>query len=299
MIENEGFFYRLYELPMTEWDPYWDRIFTNSGIKEELLNYARLAKNIQPYQLSEQMLNIHGVILLYGPPGNGKTSLAMGFANRVSREYQKDKSNPDGAKCIYLNPNQESKWLGESQKRTQKVFQLVKDSAKEDTYTFCILDEAESLLINRDGLGGSDPSDVLKSVNLVLRELDELVAMPQVFLVATSNLTQVLDRAFMDRTDRNFFLDYPDIETRSRILRDSFKEMNAKVGTRLKTQGQQFEELVYKTQGLSGRRLRKLVIKAYLTDRKAAENPSKLELNEILQAIHHKGGNNAQDPSQN
>lgn len=295
-------FYKLHKIPKPEWDELWDRIFIKDGMKLELLSYGTIAKNIQSYNLSKKILNIHGVILLYGPPGNGKTSLAFGFANKVSRQYTQSKSlkcgaEKNGAKCIYINPHVESKWLGESQKRTQKVFKVIKKLAQKGTLTFCILDEAESLLTRRDTLSGSDPSDVFKSVNLVLRELDELVDMPNVFVVATSNITQALDSAFMDRTDRNFFIGYPDIEARSRILRDSFEEMNSKVKTKLKMEGQQFEELVYKTQGLSGRGIRKLVLKAYMKSQQAAENPSKLGIEEILKAAQDRGGKHAEDRS--
>ena len=72
---------------------------------------------------------------------------------------------------------------------------------------FC-LDEVESLTAARHA-AGNEPSDALRVVNALLTQLDQLRAYSNVVIFATSNLTQAIDLAFLDRADVKQFIGLP------------------------------------------------------------------------------------------
>lgn len=277
--------YKIFSLPKPEWEAYWKRIYTNKGIKQSLLNYAHFNRNINGCQVAKEVLDIHGIVFLYGPPGNGKTSLARGFSNRVAKDILK-KGCWESVKFIRWDHHLlGQKFLGDTPKLTEKVFHIVKETAEGGTFVCCLLDEIESLLMARQSLDEADPTDVFKTVNLVLTELDNFVDLPNVLFIGTSNISQALDPAFMDRIDYGLFIDYPNAHTRSAILKDSFRELNEKVGTDLKLKGDLFEELVHHTSGMSGRQIRKLVIHAYTNNSHAARNLRQVKMEDFLHSI--------------
>lgn len=281
--------YKIFSLPKPRWEAYWQRIYTNGGVKQGLLNYVHFNRNINGCKVAKEVLDIHGIVFLYGPPGNGKTSLARGFSNHVATHILQQEPSVRVKFIRWDHHFLGQKFLGDTPKLAKKVFQAVRETAGHGSFVFCLLDEIESLLIERRALDEADPTDVFKTVNLVLTELDNFVDLHNVLFIGTSNISQALDAAFMDRIDYSFFIDYPNTQTRSAILKDSFNELNKVVGTDLKLEGELFDELVEKTSGMSGRNLRKLVIHAYINNSHAARNLQEIKMEDFLESV---SGNN-------
>ena len=81
----EGFL-SLVELPDDAWRSRWDRIVAPDGLKERLLNFVLFSLRHRA-RLDPVGLPVHGLVVLSGPPGTGKTTLAGGLADRAAREF--------------------------------------------------------------------------------------------------------------------------------------------------------------------------------------------------------------------
>ena len=75
---------RLTELPDDDWRGRWERIIVAPGIKDRLLNYVLFTLRHRG-RTSDIGLGIHGLLVLSGPPGTGKTTLAGGLADEAGR----------------------------------------------------------------------------------------------------------------------------------------------------------------------------------------------------------------------
>ena len=107
---------RIRELPDDEWCDRWDRIFVADGIKDRLLN--ALVFNLRQRRRGTAVgLATHGLIVLAGPPGTGKTTLAGGLADQAARVLA------DGPLLfVDINPHAfPSQLLGESQRSVARL----------------------------------------------------------------------------------------------------------------------------------------------------------------------------------
>jgi SpoVK/Ycf46/Vps4 family AAA+-type ATPase len=93
-----------------------------------------------------------------------------------------------------------------------------------------VIDEIESLTRSREASlgGGGEPSDALRAVNALLTQLDRLKRHPNVLVLATSNLTQAIDAAFVDRADLKMYIGLPNLTARYEILCSCVTELAAK-----------------------------------------------------------------------
>jgi SpoVK/Ycf46/Vps4 family AAA+-type ATPase len=120
-----------------------------------------------------------------------------------------------------------SKWFSESGKQIKEMFDDVRKLASAPGAFVCILiDEIESISISRTSLfKGSEPSDSIRAVNVLLTQIDQIRELPNVLILATSNLPETVDMAFMDRVDRKFQLGPPSHKAKREILFAGIREL--------------------------------------------------------------------------
>ncbi len=180
-------------------------------------------------------------ILLYGPPGSGKTLLARAVANE------------SGANFISIKgPEIFSKWVGESEKHIRDIFRRARQVAP----AIIFFDEIDALAPLRGLEVGTRVSENI--VSQILTEMSGLEDMQNVVVIAATNRPDILDPALMrpGRFDRQVLVPAPDEEARLEILKIHTKEMPLK--------GVDMKPIAKETEGYSGADLEALVREAGL-----------------------------------
>jgi len=108
-----------------------------------------------------------------------------------------------------------------------KLFDEIKSLVQNKKALICILvDEVESLAHARKlCINGSEPSDSIRVVNALLTQLDQIKRYPNVLIMTTSNMTEAIDLAFVDRADIKQYLGYPCTEAIYSIYRSCLNEL--------------------------------------------------------------------------
>lgn len=88
-----------------------------------------------------------------------------------------------------------------------------------------LIDEVESITFSRSALSSAEPSDSMRVVNAVLTQIDQLQRYPNVLILTTSNLSQSIDSAFVDRADLKQFIDYPSSVATFHIFKSAIMEL--------------------------------------------------------------------------
>ena len=123
-----------------------------------------------------------------------------------------------------------SKWFSESGKLVSRLFDRIREMVEDDPDCLvCVLvDEVESLAAARSaGTGGAagEPSDAVRAVNSLLTSIDRLRQYGNVIVMTTSNISQNVDVAFVDRADVKQYVGLPVLEARYEILRSCVLEL--------------------------------------------------------------------------
>jgi SpoVK/Ycf46/Vps4 family AAA+-type ATPase len=125
-----------------------------------------------------------------------------------------------------------SKWFSESGKLIARLFDRIRELVEDEPDAlFCVLiDEVESLAGSRTAStkSGSEPSDAIRAVNSLLTSLDSIRQYRNVLILTTTNLTDCVDSAFVDRVDWMVKIDLPNEHARYEILRGCIIELNKK-----------------------------------------------------------------------
>jgi len=269
---------RTRELPDDDWDKYWSRIYVDEGIKQKLLNFGRFERTVDTSGLDRMTVAHHGTVLLAGPPGTGKTSLAKGAANELARWLD--------IPVVFTQIEVQrlfSSGLGDTPKLVEAAFKsVIRTAEQKDVFQVVLVDEVESLFSNRSMLTGeTDPFDLVRAVNLSLELIDQIAEVPNVFVIGTSNHPDAVDNAFYDRTDDQLYIGNPTPEHRVAIFRDVFEHLDNAFGTSLGMDIDEGENLIELSEGLSGRRIRKTVLTALSRNSRIIADPSQLERADI------------------
>ncbi|MGQ9624072.1 MAG: CDC48 family AAA ATPase [Candidatus Bathycorpusculaceae bacterium] len=150
-------------------------------------------------------------ILLYGPPGCGKTLLARAVATESEANF-----------ITIKGPEVFSKWVGESEKAIREVFRKARMAAP----AVIFFDEIDSLAPRR-GLGFADSGVTERVISQLLTEMDGIVTLEDIVVIAATNRPDIVDPAVLrpGRFDRLIYVPEPDEKTRHQIFRIYTKNM--------------------------------------------------------------------------
>lgn len=188
-------------------DVTWDDIGALDEVRDEL-SLAILQPIAHPERFAALGLSMPAGVLLYGPPGCGKTLLAKAIAHE------------SGANFISIKgPELLDKYVGESERLVRQVFQRARASSP------CVVffDELDALAPRRSNGARSDGSNGVSErvVNQLLTEMDGLDTRRNVFVIAATNRPDIIDPAMLrpGRLDKLLYVPLPQASERHQILK--------------------------------------------------------------------------------
>ena len=220
--EEEMVVCEMLPLPHVSLQGSWESIIVPPSMKRNLLQYASTALLFTQKQISSTLISWNRVLLFHGPPGTGKTTLCKACAHQLAIRHS-------GGYLVEIHAHSLfSKWFSESGKLIAALFtKLINAVQEEPTLLFSILvDEVESLANSRStSKNATEPSDAIRAVNSLLTGLDRLKHYPNILIFTTTNMTQLVDSAFVDRTDLQQYMGPPTLPARYEILRSCLMEL--------------------------------------------------------------------------
>jgi len=146
-------------------------------------------------------------LLLYGPPGCGKTLLGAATASEIAGYF----INVDAASMM-------SKWLGEAEKNVSKLFKMARDHAeKEGLAVILFIDEVDSLLGTRNSEIGGE----IRTKNQFLTEMDGINGKGKdlkLYVIGATNKPWSLDWPFLRRFQKRIYVSLPTLEARQNLF---------------------------------------------------------------------------------
>ena len=269
------------ELPNEDLTRAWESVIVPNDVKERLVAQSVLALQIRQHIPFERM-PIHGLIVLAGPPGTGKTTLARGLASKVDQALPNAKT-----RFLEVDPHAlTSAAFGQSQKEVSKLFHERIPEFAEDRPCVVLLDEVETIAPERQHMSfEANPVDAHRATDAALAGIDALTRnYRNVLLVATTNFKNAVDRALLSRADWIEEIGPPAAEARAAIIGDvleAFAQSWPGVG-KLKSEIGSF---VVASEGLDGRGLRKALLAALASSIETAKDPNRVKVQDVLQAI--------------
>ena len=190
----------------------WENVGGLKELREELY-YDIVLPIINPQKLQLVGISKAAGVLLYGPPGCGKTLLAKAVANEAKANFISIKG-----------PELLNKYVGESERAIRSLFIRAKNSSP------CIIffDELDALVPKRSNENNNSSERV---VNQLLTEMDGLEDRKQIFIIAATNRPDIIDPAMLrpGRLDKLLYVPLPDYEDRCSILETITKNLKLSI----------------------------------------------------------------------
>jgi len=215
-------------------------------------------------------------ILLFGPPGCGKTMLAAAVANEVDGVFM----HVDAASIM-------SKWLGEAEKKVKRLFEKARRIASEGKPAIIFIDEVDALLgVYEHEVGGE-----IRVRNQFLKEMDGLQdksSKIHVYVIAATNKPWRLDEPFIRRFQKRIYIPPPDFNARLELFKLYTKGLKLADDVDLR-------KLAEMTEGYSGSDIKDIVMEAHLrTVRELFEKtggegePRPITMQDFLEALRNR-----------
>jgi proteasome-associated ATPase len=168
-------------------------------------------------------------VLLYGPPGCGKTLIAKAVANSLAKQVAAsraaaapdEEAEPGEAKSYFLNikgPELLNKFVGETERHIRLIFQRAREKASEGTPVIVFFDEMDSIFRTRGSGVSSDVETTI--VPQLLSEIDGVEGLENVIVIGASNREDMIDPAILrpGRLDVKIKIERPDAEAAKDIF---------------------------------------------------------------------------------
>ncbi|MCS7097133.1 MAG: proteasome-activating nucleotidase [Candidatus Methanomethylicia archaeon] len=202
-------------------------------------------------------------VLLYGPPGCGKTLLAKAVANETNATFIRTV----GSELV-------KKYIGEGARIVKEIFALARRKAP----SIVFIDEIDAIGARRLGDVTSGEREVYRTLAQLLYELDGFEPRGNVKVIAATNRIDILDEALLrpGRFDRIIYVPLPNDEEREKIFKVHMKKLNLDEGTSIKI-------LVKETSGMTGADIMKICVEAGMNA--IRRNMDKITMSDFLKAI--------------
>ncbi|MGZ4475699.1 MAG: proteasome ATPase [Nocardioides sp.] len=183
------------------------------GEQIEMITDAVELPYLYPELFTEHELRPPKGILLYGPPGCGKTLIAKAVANSLAKKVAA-RTGSEG-KSFFLNikgPELLNKYVGETERHIRLVFQRAREKASAGTPVIVFFDEMDSLFRTRGTGVSSDVENTI--VPQLLSEIDGVEALENVLVIGASNREDMIDPAILrpGRLDVKIKIERPDAQ---------------------------------------------------------------------------------------
>ncbi|HEY2176652.1 MAG TPA: proteasome ATPase [Mycobacteriales bacterium] len=154
-------------------------------------------------------------ILLYGPPGCGKTLIAKAVANSLAKQVARVRGDDEKGRSFFLNikgPELLNKYVGETERHIRLVFQRAREKASEGMPVIVFFDEMDSIFRTRGSGVSSDVENTI--VPQLLSEIDGVEGLENVIVIGASNREDMIDPAILrpGRLDVKIKIERPDAE---------------------------------------------------------------------------------------
>jgi proteasome-associated ATPase len=159
-------------------------------------------------------------ILLYGPPGCGKTLIAKAVANSLAKRVS-EKTGNDKTRSYFLNikgPELLNKYVGETERQIRLIFQRAREKSEEGVPVIVFFDEMDSLFRTRGTGISSDIESTI--VPQLLAEIDGVESLKNVIVIGASNREDLIDPAILrpGRLDVKIKIERPDESSAKQIF---------------------------------------------------------------------------------